>query len=540
MKIQKNKILGGGGVDRQLSTSNNENNFLENFKNQKFSKLNQKEFCTKQSLQIAKFCAQKTTLNTSIYKKQSNSFYTTAILLAWLFVFVCCMFFANFSFKEGILNDLSVQAINISSENELKNMSMSGSYTLTQDIVVNNWVPYSSTFTGTLDGNGHTITINSYTFSQSSTSGSSGLFEKTDGAHILNLHVKWVQTLTYNQHSVFYAQLGGIVGTATNTTIENCYVEANFQTIVVASGGVIVGGIVGSSSGSTITNCAHEGEFYPTSGSDNAQVGGIVGGGNSVITNCYHYGKISMYCGITYPIFTDKNSITNCFSIGIEWGEKESNEVTLNWSTEIWGGLGTDFPYLKTFFEEFSLTYNAGIGVGDDKIYYYKENSNVQLLGNEFGFSYGDSNFLGWKIKGNDTLYNEGDSLTINQNIVLVAQWEIVECNVNFNVNTNIGAIFMLCDEDNVLTQIFVKKADVYNDNNPSFILTLEFGKTYKVIISTYYTTNINFADTSGQAIYENPDGQELYKNILTFVASDNLIIRLNINSFVGNNGIVI
>ena len=98
----------------------------------------------------------------------------------------------------------------------------------------------------------------------------------------------------------------------------------------------------------------------------------------------------------------------------------------------------------------------------------------------------------------------------------------------------------MISDNNEFKQQIFVNKIFTYDDSEPTFTLSLTPNTVYTVIISTYYTTNINFADTNGQATTTVPSGQTLTNNVLTFTASENLIVRLNLNAFVGNNGIVI
>ena len=71
----------------------------------------------------------------------------------------------------------------ISSAEAFAKMDASGSYKLTQDIEVT--TPYKSTFKGTFDGDGHTVTLK-----LNVTSGNAGLFSETgSGAVIENVEV---------------------------------------------------------------------------------------------------------------------------------------------------------------------------------------------------------------------------------------------------------------------------------------------------------------------------------------------------------------
>lgn len=114
----------------------------------------------------------------------------------------------------------------VSSAKEFAEMDASGSYTLTKDIIVTE--PYASDFSGTFDGNGHTVTL-----AISGDSDYQALFAKlAAGAVVKNVMVDGEVTGTDN--------IGGIAGIATNATIIAC---ANKAT--VAATGRYVGGLVG-------------------------------------------------------------------------------------------------------------------------------------------------------------------------------------------------------------------------------------------------------------------------------------------------------
>jgi hypothetical protein len=93
-----------------------------------------------------------------------------------------------------------------------------GDYILTANITLtNNWTP-APVFTGTLTGNGHTISGLKFTDSNRH---DIGLFSKTNGATIRQLGLK-------NAHFVGNENIGAFVGTAENTTIQECFVENSY------------------------------------------------------------------------------------------------------------------------------------------------------------------------------------------------------------------------------------------------------------------------------------------------------------------------
>lgn len=184
-------------------------------------------------------------------------------------------------------------------------MTADGKYKLTKDITVS--APYASNFTGTFDGDGHTITV---------TIKGNGLFATTNGATIQNLKVDGSVTGSS-------ANVGGIVGNVISgkTAITNCSFSGSV-TSSKSSSAAGVGGIVGKvTSGTlTVTNCANHATVTATNGCP----GGIVGyaGSNKItISNCYNDGTIS---GQYYPsgiCGTNTNNktastITNCYNAG--------------------------------------------------------------------------------------------------------------------------------------------------------------------------------------------------------------------------------
>lgn len=187
----------------------------------------------------------------------------------------------------------------VSSAKEFAEMDASGSYTLTKDIIVTE--PYASDFSGTFDGNGHTVTLDI-----TASTAYVGLFSKLAGGAVVR------NVITAGSISGKVNNVGGIAGTADgNVTIENCKNTASIK------GGKGAGGILGySEPGSgfvTISSCANMGSVSGT----RKQVGGIAGNvvGTHIIRNCYNQGDISDGAGILGR-GTKGVLVENCYTVG--------------------------------------------------------------------------------------------------------------------------------------------------------------------------------------------------------------------------------
>ena len=176
----------------------------------------------------------------------------------------------------------------ISSAEAFAKMDASGSYKLTQDIEVT--TPYKSTFKGTFDGDGHTVTLK-----LDVTSGNAGLFATTgSGAVIQNLVVDADVTSTAGSS---YPSTAGLVGKVSGaTTITNCGVTGTVKN--TASSQTYTGGLIGyvyHTSGITrISNCFSTASVSCGS-SSSAAVGGLIGYlyAQSTVTNCYSTGSVT-------------------------------------------------------------------------------------------------------------------------------------------------------------------------------------------------------------------------------------------------------
>lgn len=191
---------------------------------------------------------------------------------------------------------------NIGTAEAFAAMEPGGNYQLTADITVT--APYANEFTdfsGTFDGNGHTVTLNI-----TASTANVGLFSKLAGGAVVK------NVITAGSISGKVNNVGGIAGTADgNVTIENCKNTASIK------GGKGAGGILGySEPGSgfvTISSCANMGSVSGT----RKQVGGIAGNvvGTHIIRNCYNQGDISDGAGILGR-GTKGVLVENCYTVG--------------------------------------------------------------------------------------------------------------------------------------------------------------------------------------------------------------------------------
>lgn len=126
-------------------------------------------------------------------------------------------------------------------------------------------------FSGIFDGNGHTI----YNISRQVSNQEGGLFNYTSNALIKRVGVSRISLTGGN------SDIGGLIGRASNTTVEECFVEGYVQ------GNDHVGGIFGLAANSSVSNSFFTGDVVTTG----YQAGGISGVAESLeITNCYAQG----------------------------------------------------------------------------------------------------------------------------------------------------------------------------------------------------------------------------------------------------------
>lgn len=227
----------------------------------------------------------------------------------------------------------------VSTEEALKAMSgKNGDFVLTADITPDN-IPHITNFSGTLDGNGHTINISRS--ESSTTSGQGGIFANTTGnAKISNLDIIGGDRQATMAEG---GMLVGLVSDGSTLTIDNVHVSGTI-TASRDSGAshLFAGGIVGfvpTDSKINISNSSFIGTItIDQSGVTgirfkNSYVGGIVG---CVETGVEDFSKSSEYTGSTNG---STSTITNCTvtdtnlnnthdgSYDTPWGESSGSEI---------------------------------------------------------------------------------------------------------------------------------------------------------------------------------------------------------------------
>lgn len=233
---------------------------------------------------------------------------------------------------------------NIGTAEEFAAMEPGGNYQLTADITVT--APYANDFTGTFDGNGHTVTLaidqpskdNIGLFSKISSTATIknvtvdgtvtgsrcvGGIAGTSNGTITQCQNKATITATKNG-SGNYSQAGGIVGYAENATITSC---ANVGTVNAApNDGRRCGGVAGYAKTSVIENCYNQGQVSSCKTGSGAAVGGIAGyiDSNASVKNCYNSGAISCAAASQVAKLVGWNAgstIENCYYLGDKAGE---------------------------------------------------------------------------------------------------------------------------------------------------------------------------------------------------------------------------
>ena len=222
--------------------------------------------------------------------------------------------------EKGLRN--LAKLVNSNGGKTLINITLTGDITLTGE-----WTPignYENRYTGTFDGNGHTIT--GLTVNQKER-GNVGLIGYLgSGGKVQNLTLENVK-LNGNLY------VGGVVGYSNNGTVTACTASGSIN------GKEYVGGIVGSNYLGTVT------ASYNTSSTVNGSylVGGVVGQNNKgIVTACYNasgsiYGEVTVG-GVVGDNYT--GTVTACYwsnyaGYGIGNGTGDATKVdgaTITWA----------------------------------------------------------------------------------------------------------------------------------------------------------------------------------------------------------------
>lgn len=229
------------------------------------------------------------------------------------------------------------------------NITLTGDITLTGE-----WTPignYDNRYTGTFDGNGHTIT--GLTINQKETSFLGLIGFLSSGGKVQNLTMK-------NVNLTGYWNVGGVVGYNNNGIVTACTVSGSingsenvgsvvgnnylgtvtacYNTSSTVNGSYLVGGVVGQNNKGTVTAC------YNTSGSvyGKGTVGGVLGNNdNGTVTACYNasgsiYGE-SLVGGVLGNNYN--GTLTACYWSGLpdndNGGATKVDGTTVTWQTAV-------------------------------------------------------------------------------------------------------------------------------------------------------------------------------------------------------------
>ena len=182
---------------------------------------------------------------------------------------------------------------------------------------------YGKSYSGTFDGNGHTLTINWNSGDRKWIAP----FQTVDGATIKNLRTEGV----INSSTHF---LSGLIDEAYgNTTISGCVSNVNITSSYTGQGCDVAGMIecVRQNANVTITDCIVKGKFHATTESGKKCMSGFVYNqyGKCTITNCLYLGENNTTTG-GYTFCTNSFSgttITNCYYLKT-CGDKQGEQVT--------------------------------------------------------------------------------------------------------------------------------------------------------------------------------------------------------------------
>lgn len=174
----------------------------------------------------------------------------------------------------------------ITTAEEFAAMKPDGTYRLGADIAVD--VPYDKTFTGSLDGAYHSVTLALHVTADD-TAASWGLFRALNGAAIRNLRLAGELAAAEDSPAQSVGALAGMV--SGDTIVSSCRSEVQ---ISVSTSDSHVGGLVGSVTGGTLTltGCANAGTVKAL---NSAAAGGLVGSvlsGSVTIQRSYQYGDV--------------------------------------------------------------------------------------------------------------------------------------------------------------------------------------------------------------------------------------------------------
>ncbi len=219
----------------------------------------------------------------------------------------------------------------ISSAEEFAGMTATGTYYLAEDITLT--ASYANTFTGTFDGNGHTITLTGY-----------AAFNATAGAIIKNLKLTGTVT-NYDANK----RMGAVTNTSNGvdgkvSTFENIFTEADIENTSETS--IHAGGIYGyhSSKPVSLKNCMNAGNIKVTGWAGGIAGSSNEGGSGTTITGCINTGKVESTTSYAAGIVSRcryTSSLESCINTGAitAKGDQAAGIVGYYWAGDGAGNL---------------------------------------------------------------------------------------------------------------------------------------------------------------------------------------------------------
>lgn len=222
----------------------------------------------------------------------------------------------------------------ITTAEEFAAMKPDGAYRLGADIAVD--VPYDKTFTGSLDGAYHSVTLALHVTAED-TAASWGLFRALNGAAIRDLRLAGELAAAEDSPAQSVGALAGMV--SGDTIVSSCRSEVQ---ISVSTSDSHVGGLVGSVAGGmlTLTGCANAGTVKAL---NSAAAGGLVGSvlsGSVTIQRSYQYGDVlgGVCAGGLMGQLAEQAECTASYSYAAVTSAVENTEI---FSLSGWGEVKT-------------------------------------------------------------------------------------------------------------------------------------------------------------------------------------------------------
>jgi len=171
-------------------------------------------------------------------------------------------------------------------------------------------IGFSSPFTGTFDGNGHTISN-----IETDNISTSAIFDTA----LISVNEGTVKNLGLNGSSLAGTACIGIVGyNSSSGIVEGCHV------IGTEFAGAYIGPLVGANEG-TVRNCYTLGNTYESSSDTH---GGLVGTNYGLIINCYTIDSVTGYYNIGCMAGeNDSGSVENCVALGLSITATSDNRL---------------------------------------------------------------------------------------------------------------------------------------------------------------------------------------------------------------------